>query len=89
MVITKYINRGFFLQIHLVQDLELADIGDCIGAYVLRMKLKKVQNISEEFRPGWAEAMEEVVSENNDFSILRSGSSLRHGNPPLNDVPSQ
>ena len=76
MVISKNVNRGFFLQIHLAQDLELADIGDGIGAYVLRMKLKKVQNISKEFRPGRAEAAEEVVSENNDFPILRSGSSL-------------
>jgi len=89
MVVAKNVDRGFFLKIHLTQDLELTDIGDGIGTYVLRMKLKKVQNISKEFRPGWAEATVEVISENNNLSIFGFWSFLQTRNPPMNDVLSR
>jgi len=56
--------------------LELANVGYRIGAYVLRVELKEVQDVSEKFRPGRAKAAVKVISENNNFSILRPGSFL-------------
>ena len=86
MIIAKNIDRGFFLEIYLTQNLELTDIGDRIRTYVLRMELEKVQNISKEFRPGWAEATMEVISENNNLSIFGFWSFLQTRNPPMNDI---
>ena len=73
MIVTKDFDGGFFLKVHLTQNLELAYVCNRVGPDVLRMKIEKVQDISEELRPGRAEAAMKVVSDDNNFSVLRPG----------------
>ena len=37
------------LEIHFAKDLELAEIGDGVGAKILRLEVERVENVTEEF----------------------------------------
>ena len=46
--VSKELHSWFFLKVHLIENLEIADIGYGIGPEILRVEFEKMEDISEE-----------------------------------------